>query len=244
MKIIDCPWELANLDCRVAEISVSANEVIDKAPIQELESNYDYLVLKIQSGKMINNIIAAELGFVLAETQLAICKTKQDWNFENDPLTKRLMEQLSVERITTEQDFEELMSLITDDMYSTDRIYLDPEFGPKYSVRRYKNWTRTEWTRGALLYKHFFRGKYVGYSLCKQHEMEISCLLAGCFEKYQKTGIGLWIPLVPELYPNTTYSIYTTHISTNNVPVWQMYNRQKYIVNGFDYVFVKHIHHA
>ena len=68
MKIIDCPWELANLDCRVAEISVAADEVIDKAQIKELESKYDYLVLKISSGAMVQNIAAAEMGFVLAET--------------------------------------------------------------------------------------------------------------------------------------------------------------------------------
>lgn len=243
MKIIDCPWELANLNCRVAEISVSAEEVINPAAMRDLESKYDYLVLKIQAGKMTNNIIASELGFALAETQMALIKAKRDWHFEADQLTKRLLKQLSVERIETEKDFEELMSSITEDMYSTDRIYLDPEFGPKYSVRRYKNWTRTEWERGALLYKHFFRGRYVGYSLCKKQGDELVCLLAGCFEQYQKTGIGLWIPLVPELLPNMEYTKYTTHVSTNNIPVWQMYNHQKYVVGGFDYVFVKHIHH-
>lgn len=243
MKIIDCPWELANLDCRVAEISVAADEVIDKTQIEELESKYDYLVLKVQAGTMKNNIVAAELGFALAETQMFLIKEKRDWHLDKDLLTLRLIQQLSVECITTEEDFEELMSLITEDMYSTDRIYLDPEFGPKYSERRYKNWTRTEWERGALLYKHFFRGKYVGYSLCKKQGDELVCLLAGCFEQYQKTGIGLWIPLVPELYPDTEYTRYTTHVSTNNIPVWQMYNRQKYEVTNFDYVFVKHIHH-
>lgn len=243
MKIIDCPWELANLDCRVAEMSVAADEVIDKAQIEELESKYDYLVLKVPSGAMVQNIAAAEMGFVLAETQMEMAKHKRDWNFDNDPLTKRLMEQLTVEQITTEQELDELMSLITDDMFNTDRIYLDPEFGPKYSSRRYKNWTRTEWHRGTMLYKHFFRGKYVGYSLAKKQGDELVCLLAGCFEQYQKTGIGLWIPLVPELYPNMDYTRYSTHISANNIPVWRMYNHQKYEVGGFDYVFVKHIHH-
>jgi len=243
MKIIDCPWELANLDCRVAEISVNADEEIDKNAIHELESKYDYLVLKVQSGKMLHNIIAADMGFVLAETQMEMVKNKRDWHLEDDALTKRLMEQLTVEPITTEEGLDELLSLITDDMFNTDRIYLDPEFGPKYSARRYKNWTRTEWERGTMLYKYLFRGKYVGFSLAKKHEDDLVCLLAGCFRQYQNTGIGLWIPLVPELYPNMEYKRYTTRISTNNIPVWRMYNHQKYEVAGFDYVFIKHIHH-
>lgn len=243
MKIVDCPWELANLDCRVAEISVSADEVIDKVLIADLEPKYDYLVLKIPSGTMVNNIIASEMGFVLAETQMLMVKNKRDWNFEADPLTKRLMEQLTVEQITTKEGLEELLSLITDDMFNTDRIYLDPVFGSKYSARRYKNWTRTEWERGTMLYKYLFRGKYVGFSLAKRQGDDLVCLLAGCFEQYQNTGIGLWIPLVPELYPNMEYKRYTTHISTNNIPVWRMYNHQKYEVAGFDYVFIKHIHH-
>lgn len=89
MKIIDCPWELANLDCRVAEISVKAEETIDRALIQALETEYDYLVLKIQAGQMLNNVIASEMGFVLAETQMALIKAKRDWNFESDVLTKK-----------------------------------------------------------------------------------------------------------------------------------------------------------
>ena len=90
MKIIDCPWELANLDCRVAEISVAADEVIDKIQIQELESKYDYLVLKVQAGAMKNNIVAAELGFELAETQMFLLKAKRDWHLDQDLLTSRL----------------------------------------------------------------------------------------------------------------------------------------------------------
>ena len=243
MNVIDCPWELANLDCRVAEISVSADEVIDKNLILELEQKYDYLVLKNQSGVMINNMIAAELGFVLAETQLSLQKEYRAFSFEKDSMESRLIKQMSVEKIVKEEDFNELMSLMTEDMFSTDRIFLDPQFGPSYSTRRYKNWTRTEWERGSLLYKHFFNGKYVGYSLLKLKGNELSALLAGNFIQFQNTGMGFWIPLIPKIIGDVPFKLYTTKISSNNLAVWRLYNWQNYKVDRFEYVFVKHIKH-
>ncbi|MCQ2351339.1 MAG: hypothetical protein MJ003_05125 [Paludibacteraceae bacterium] len=243
MKITECPWELANLDCRVAEISVDINESIDETVIVALEQNHDYLVLKVESGDMRKTILAEKMGYLLAETQLSIQKAKKDWNVDNNKLTQMIISQTKVEPITTENSLTELLEKITDKMFSTDRIYLDPEFGPVYSARRYKNWVCTEFEKGALLNKILFRGKYVGFSLCKKNGENLNCLLAGNFEQYQKTGIGYWIPLTPLFYEVVDYNLYTTRISTNNFPVWQMYNWHNYIVSKFEYVFIKHIRH-
>lgn len=242
MQIVECPWELDNLGCRVAEISVNVNEIIDEDAIIALEQNHDYLVLKLESGNMRQTMAATRMGYAMVETQLSIQMAKKDWNM-NSRLTQMIISQTEVEPITTKEELEDLLEKITDHMFSTDRIYLDPEFGPVYSARRYKNWTRTEFNKGALLYKHYFRGKYVGFSLCKKDGENLHCLLAGNFEQYQKTGIGYWIPLTPLLYKDVDYKLYTTRISTNNFPVWQMYNWQNYTVTKFDYVFVKHVHH-
>lgn len=243
MRIIDCPWELKNLNCRVVEISVDTNEELEVDTLLSLESRYDYIVMKIGYGRVDHYEKVSQLGYYLIETQMTLLKNYVDWHIENDPLTTKILQQLSVEPITTNEDFDELMDLISENMFTTDRIYLDPHFGPGYSMQRYKNWTRTEWQRGALLYKHYFRGIYVGFSLCKLVGNELSVLLAGCFEKYQKSGIGFWLPLIPLIYKNVPHKVYTTHISTNNFPVWQMYNRHQYLVTNFDYVFVKHIQH-
>jgi len=243
MKIIECPWELDNLDCRVAEINVDVNEMVDEVAITSLEKDHDYLVLKLEAGNMQQTIAATRMGYVLAETQLTVQMTKKDWNIEQNKITQMILSQSKVERIRTNADLDDLFSLITDHMFTTDRVYLDPNFGPTYSSRRYKNWTRTEFERGSLLYKHYFRGQYIGFSLSKLSDGVLHCLLAGTFEKFQKTGIGFWIPLIPLLYQNVDYNKYTTCISANNYPVWQMYNAQHYTVSHFDYVFVKHIKH-
>lgn len=243
MNITECPWELDNLGCRVAEISLTQDDEIDHNVLTSIENQNDYVVIKVESGKQNINIVLAQYGYVLAETQLTLQKNRLDWQKSTDDQTQILLRQMRVERIVTQEDFDELMDLISENMFSTDRIYLDPKFGPSYSVRRYKNWIKTEWGKGSLLYKHYFRDAYVGFSLSKLCGDSLSCLLAGCFEKYQKTGIGFWIPMIPLLYSDINYKNYSTHISTNNYPVWQMYNRHQYQVTKFEYVFVKHLYH-
>ena len=243
MKITDCPWEIDNLGCRVAEVSVLATDMVDVNEIQKIESDYDYIVIKIESGNMHHTTLMTQLGYTLAETQMSLKKPYSEWHIQDDKLTSALLSQMKVEQIKSDEDLQELLSLMTDNMFSTDRIYLDSLFGPKYSARRYRNWTVSEFKKGALLYKHYFRGQYVGFSLCKREEEKLHCLLAGNFEQYQNTGIGFWIPLIPLLYPDTQHKNYVTSISTNNYPVWQMYNRHHYTITKFDYVYVKHVEH-
>lgn len=243
MYIVDCPWELANLDCRVAEVHSLYNEELDEAKLRELENNYDYIVVKVEAGSMRQSILLSRLGYHLAETQLAIQKAKKDWTWEQDAFAKKMMPLLSAERIESESELEDLFSKISSNMFTTDRIYLDPQFGPDYSVRRYKNWMRTEWAKGSLLYKHFFRGKYVGFSLCKSAGDDLKCLLAGVFEEYQNIGLGFWVPLIPEIIGTIPYKLYSTQISSNNIAVYRLYTWQTFQISRFEYVFVKHIAH-
>lgn len=243
MKITGCPWELNNLGCRVAEIYISATEDVTEQEILDVESRYEYIVIKMEAGSMRHTTLMTRLGYTLAETQLSLKKPYADWHAQEDRLTTALLNQMKIEPIQSEEDLQDLLGRMTDNMFSTDRIYLDPQFGPTFSAHRYRNWTASEFRRGALLYKHYFRGQYVGFSLCKQEGENLHCLLAGNFEQYQRTGIGFWIPLIPIQYPDQQYKNYVTSISTNNYPVWQMYNRHHYMVTKFDYVYVKHIKH-
>lgn len=243
MKIIDCPWELANLDCRVAEISVDADEKIDETVLMEVEQNCDYVVVKVESGLMHNQLILCNHGYALAETQLSMRKAKKDWNWVQDPFASRMMPLLSSERIVDEMALDELLTKITPGMFSTDRIYLDPAFGPEYGLRRYRNWIRTEWEKGGILHKHLYDGNYVGFSLCKLDGKEFKCFLVGVFEEYQKKKLGFVVPLVPEIISTFDYKWYTVKISTNNIPVYKMYQWQNYEINKFEYVFIKHIEH-
>lgn len=243
MKIVYCPWELENLGCRVVEVSVLATETIDSTVLQCVESKNDYIVVKIESGNMKLTALMTQLGYTLAETQMSLRKPYAEWNVQADKLTSVLLSQMKVEQIESNEDLQELLLLMTDNMFSTDRIYLDPLFGPKYSAQRYRNWTVSEFEKGALLYKHYFRNQYVGFSLCKNEGENLHCLLAGNFEEYQRSGIGFWIPLIPLLYKDKHYKNYTTSISTNNYPVWQMYNRHHYTITKFDYVYIKHVKH-
>ena len=128
MKITDCPWEIDNLGCRVAEVSVLATDMVDVNEIQKIESDYDYIVIKIESGNMHHTTLMTQLGYTLAETQMSLKKPYSEWHIQDDKLTSALLSQMKVEQIKSDEDLQELLSLMTDHMFSTDRIYLDPLF--------------------------------------------------------------------------------------------------------------------
>ena len=119
-------------------------------------------------------------------------------------------------------------------------IYLDPEFGPEYSARRYRNWTRTAFEQGAILLKYFYKNQEIGYGLCKYENNVIHGLLGGA---YEGEGMGLIVPTGVLFIKNRQIDWFKTKISANNMPVLRLYNHFNFEITNVEYVFVKHIKH-
>lgn len=244
MKIVNCTWELDNIGKKTAEIEISLHESVDKNLVADVEHDYEYIVVKIPAGHIEASETIQDMGYKYFETQMKLSKTAKSFNY-NDRLFKLFSNTIKIDVADTEEKLQRILDSMTPMMFSTDRISCDPIFGPEVGLRRYQNWTKTEYQRGSFLYEMQLEdGAGIGFGLARLGENEVHGLLGGIYEKYQNLGYGLLTSSSFQLYcmqSGHRYSRLITAISSNNLPVLQFYNYLNYKVDNLFDVFIKHV---
>ena len=244
MIVVDCPWEIRNLGKKVVEITIEPDDLFDENNIKNVIDSYNYIVLKVPMNMANFNYGLCSMGFTIIETQITVSKNMKDFPFENR-LIKHLYPHVSVTECKTDHDINDILSKITPNMFSTDRIYLDPFFTHEQSCMRYKNWIVDEYEKGkAEIIKIFYGSDNVGVSMGKNMDDGTHLgLLGGLYEGFQSKGLGLLSASIIHIYykkAGKTLKQMKTSISSNNTPVFQCYNYLNYNFDEMKYVFVKH----
>lgn len=244
MKVTDCYWELDNLGKTTVEVSVEGGDSFDKETFGKINNSYQYVVVKVPMNKPEFNFGLASLGFTLIETQINISKRYKDFNFD-DRLVRNVSPHVSTKRIETKEELDEIISQITPDMFSTDRIYLDPHFPLDASSRRYINWMRSDYEKGkAIISKSYYDDINVGFGFVHiGDDGNEHGVLGGIFKKYQDMGLGIMtagLSFIMAQKRNTPFKVMKTAVSSNNPGVWQFYNYLGFKIDSMTYVFVKH----
>lgn len=243
MKITDCFWEENNIGDKTAELVVERDDQYNRETFDELETKYSYLVVKVPMKMVSFNFGLSQRGYAISEIQCKLSKKYSDFNF-NDKLIKMVYDDIGFKEIHDKCLFNEMINNITPNMFSTDRITLDPHYGPEIGCLRYKNWMRTAFDNNMLSFIAFYYKKQLaGFSMYKQDKDIIEGILGGIFPLFQSSVLGIVTPASHFLYAhknNEPFKKYHTSISSNNVPVWQLYNYLNYKIDQLYYVFVKH----
>lgn len=243
MRFVDCIWELKNLGKRVCEISVEDEDVFDEKEIINKTNSYDYVVIKVGMNRPDFNFGLSKLGFTMVETQLSLSKSFKEFNFE-DRLVKRLLPYVDEKIVTSHEELDDIIHKITPNMFSTDRIYLDPKFEKHSSMNRYSNWVRTEFESGSSIVKEIiYEDKAIGFGMLRDNKGVLLGLLGGIYEGEQSEGYGLLTACFEYLMAkknNRSFKKIYTAISSNNYPMVQIYNYLRFKIYGMTYVFVKH----
>ena len=241
MKVVDCIWELKNLDKKTVEISVGKEDIFSRDIIEQSISNYEYAVVKVPMDMPSFNIGLSNMGFVCIETQMNVGINLHDFDFSK---VEHLYSDTSYELINNDNDFTSVVSNLRPGMFSTDRISLDPQFGEDIACRRYINWLTFEYeSKRSQLIKVIYKNEHIGFMLIKTDGDTIDLILNGLYKQYQGKGLGILTPASPMMYVkknslNITKEV--TSISSNNIPVVKLYNRLNFQLLQQTYVFVKH----
>ncbi len=242
MRITDCVWEIENIGKKTCEVLIEKGDELDEHLLLDLDSQFEYQVVKVDSGLIGNIIYLEDHGFHLIETQIDVEIKINSFDY-NDCLVKFLTPDISFEEVDNREKFNEILNRVTPEMFVSDRIALDPSLGVDYSCKRYKTWMKNSFeSNNASFFQMKYRDEYVGFSMYRLIDSIWHGDLGGVYPECGK-GLGLLTACGPLLYirkNGITVSKLVSSISSNNIPVISTFNHCHYNFKNFKYVFVKH----
>jgi hypothetical protein len=239
MEIIEAVWEKRNIGLVTFEIQVSENDSWEELRETIENIQFDYLVVKIPPSKTDFIFKASDLGLIFVEQV-----TKAHYSGELpmlDSLQQRIIKSFSCKEITLSNK-KILLQEISNGLFKTDRVAIDPFLGLEKSSQRYLGWISDELEAGAVIYEVTKEEDLVGFFLIRQTDPNTShAILAGLLNKYQKSGLGfvlnfLEIKISKDNGANTVHSVF----SSNNRGALAVHMSMGYKVDRQHYIYVKH----
>ena len=240
MKIIDAVWEKRNLGCETVEIQYGYDDnILDEACINQLTQPYQ--VMRIPSGKAQLLLQAQKMGFAVIEGQIHIQRKLKD--FTVPPTYQRFVKDVSYSVANADEIRDVLQRVEKGDMFTTDRIALDPCFSSKIAGHRYSNWINDLLDRGYVLYIKKCNGKAFGWNINNSSiSKQAIGTLGGNFQEQAWAGAGVMgIYLNLKLAQDNGAESFESSISTNNIRNLRLHLSYGFTITGMDYVAVRHL---
>lgn len=242
MKIVHAIWERRNLGMDAWEITVeqedfkSFDDVIRR--LKDFLVAGTYIVVKMPVGNYASMCALEALGFKFVETQMQIiCDFDR---FRMPPLFARMEDYLTCEELEhADERWDLIISRISEDMFVSDRIFLDPAFPPGTSAIRYKNWLRDmrgDETKHMMIRHSAKDGTITSFDVLTYRGANAIAILGGVFPDQQMLGIPHLLSLFKYLRQRGC-SKFITHISSNNLSVMRVYAQMGGVVSDAQYVY-------
>ena len=139
MVLTEAIWEKENIGSNVIEITVEKDDTPNNYNFTCVPSEYDYIVVKVPVYKTDFNWMLGSLGYTMIETQVKLSKDIKDIDL-NDRFLSRILPYVKYKIFNQESNINDILDRITPSMFITDRISLDPLYGPEVGCKRYKNY--------------------------------------------------------------------------------------------------------
>lgn len=223
MKIQEAYWEKRNLGVDTTEVFLDANDFKNKAEVLErLDQNYreHYVVLKLPVGNLDMLHGLQSIGFFFMESLFTLNINLSDYTLADK--YKNLASQF-LPVVVDKCDWVNILPKL-ENMYDTDRVYLDPSIANSVSSERYKNWIIDLGSKdNALMYEIICQKRQVavgyGVSLLNDDKSDWYSLLTGLYAEFKGQGLGgLVIHSPAVLAQKRGFETLTTAVSSNNMP--------------------------
>ena len=246
MKIVPAPWERRNLGVEAVEVEIEAGDSLGEFNdcLDEINS-FEYICLKCATNEPSFLVELPKRGFTFIETQVGLkyeCKNKTVFP-QSEDLRRMYSDRIDFREIEGEA-FERLLRKVqVDEMFKTDRIYLDRFFPSSAADKRYAGWCRDLKRAGSTFLEYLIDGVPVG------------------FYEYQKKTSKSWHTSLGGMYPDRNeYALLTpaincvlldrfeqegmrtmrSAVSTNNAVILRLHLSVGYQIGDVSYVYVKH----
>lgn len=240
MKIVHAVWERKNLGMDAWEVTLDKRDMADVPRVIEAlhDSQYGgcYVCVKLPVGNLRMVHALEDDGFRFLETQLHLVEALEPSDVmrygesaDHIPVQERVVPK-------TREAWGAIIGKITPGMFDTDRIALDPAFGPDVACQRYRGWCWDLFDNStSIMRASSLAGEDVWFSisiLVKAPDV-YDGVLGGVFNSYRNLGIGAM-----RTGPSQKGKLKTT-VSTNNLPMLKLHQNRGRIIYGERYVFRK-----
>lgn len=241
MKIIDAVWEKRNLGVTCAEIEVGKTDSVSEVVDALRQRTEQYQVVKLAPGRADLAFAIQNEGFRYIETLFeTVCrldekpKTPKVFKTFEENASYHYANAFEVERVLNE--------IKKGDIFTTDRIALDPFFSKQLAGRRYAMWMEDVLSRGnASMLIDCFQHENVGFSIHINKGRYYDMLLGGLFSEYLQSGFG---PLLSYCSTNAIYEEGArkaiSHVSSNNFEMLKIHMLYNGYIRSLKDVYIKH----
>ena len=241
MKVIDATWEKRNLGLDVIEVAVDEGDSCEELRSALESVTTPYSVVKIPAGDIPLLMTAQEAGYKLIETGMTI-----EGNIKRVATPKiysRFMPFIEI-REANEQELSKILEEVSrGEIFSTDRIAVDPAFSKEIAGRRYYNWCCDVMQKGAMMEVALYKGQPVAFNLSMlKNERGLSDgLIGGVFDEAKNMGFGFLVAeLEMDLCKKLGGKICLGRVSSNNAAILRLHMQYGFEVKSIQYVLIKH----
>lgn len=243
MKTIHATWERENLGVDAYEIVLSAEDTPEMLAAEEqriLALGAEYIVLKspVNCQPLLFGI--PKLGYTYVETVFHVEIKRRDYHMPD--MIARFDRGLSVAHRTAPEDMERVYALIRGGVFVSDRVSIDPAFGPKLGGNRYANWLKGMIRKGGFLYEVMQGDKPIGFFvICRKDADTVDPVLMGMYDEQNDRGMGALLhkKTLDTCFEHDCKRLTSTIVS-NNAKVLRVYVNAGATITDTLYTYVKH----
>jgi hypothetical protein len=241
MKIIDCEWEKENIGRTVFEVEIEKDDSFSPDFLRDVPA-CDYLVVKVPAGMTPYNWFLGGQHFTCTEMQIKYSKQIADFD-PDDRFIRKILPRVTYQIVDNLAAAELITERITPDMFRTDRISLDPHFGPETGCHRYRNYLMNSYRTGQNeIIGVYFDGILAGFEMYAMEGDVCHGKLGGIYPDVKVPGLGFLVTCTPLLFTSERYGArsFVADVSANNYSVVSLYEYMHFRLEGMTYVFAKH----
>lgn len=240
MIITEAFWDTETLGVPTYEISLDNSDSL-AAILSEIQylllANRIYCVLKIPSEAYDICGELTSLGFLFNECQLCMQTSKREFSKIQNTLGKYFTPRKY--RYIDSSNAQNLMKELDKEIFTTDRIALNPHFGSKLANLRYKKWIQNCLDKPQYRITESFLGDIpVGFGMDKLDKPLVIGLLGANY-----TGFQGKLSYINGMYDNTSeyftngYDTFRTYVSSNNLKILRVLEKLGFHMESSSYVF-------
>lgn len=190
MKTIEATWEERNVGVRCFEVEIEKFDQVKDVVNLLRQRNEKYFVAKVLAGRVDILLALQNEGFKFIETnfQIAIDLRKK-------PAPPAVCANLLTNASYHIADGSEVKKVIEEiargDIFSTDKVALDPFFSQALAGRRYALWAKDVMDSGkAKMIITEYNGESIGFNILINKGTYFDGFLGGLFKNYLNSGFG------------------------------------------------------